>query len=232
MTGMRIVLIENDRRFVTDIAFCIQMKYPEASFAATDRMKGLEMVEKEAPDLVMIDDSSPETYGVELIRQIREFSDVPIIMLSANETDLDRAKALEAGADSYTGSPFSPLELLARVKALLRRVNGGSFRNRKSLYVNEGLIIDFATREINLYGESVRLTPIEFHLFSELVGNTGTVVTYATLLAKIWGFDNVDADGDGFVKKYIYRIRSKLERGGHPQRIANERGVGYRFTAA
>jgi two-component system KDP operon response regulator KdpE len=217
---------------MADIAFCIQIKYPKASFATTDRTKGLELVEKEASDLVMINASPPEIEGVKLIRQIREFSDVPIIMLSENETDLDRAKALEAGADSYTSSPFSPLELLARVKALLRRVNGGSFRSRKSLYVNEGLIIDFTTREINLYGDSVRLTPIEFHLLSELVRNTGTVVTHATLLAKIWGSDNVDADGDGFVKKYIYRLRSKLEQGGHPQRIANERGVGYRFMAA
>ena len=218
-----------NQRIVRDIFFCLQVRYPEAVVVSVpDGAKGIDMVETESPDLVMVDLSLPDTDTLDLVGKIREFSDVPLIILCEAETDMDRARGLEAGADEYVAKPFSPIELLARVKALLRRTQGVGFKPERVISIGDELTINFGTREVFLAGKRVKLTPIEYHLLSELVRNNGKVLTHNTLLEKIWGPDY--GDDYSCVKKYIYRLRSKLEpNASKPQMLLTERGIGYRI---
>ena len=226
---MKVLIIEDNRQVVRDIALCLQVRYPEIIVVSvTEGEKGIETIETESPDFVMLDSSLPDVDTLDLVSKIREFSDVPLIILCEAETDMDRARGLEAGADEYIAKPFSPIELLARVKALLRRTQGLGFKPERSFSIGDGLTINFATHEVFLYGKRVKLTPIEYHLLSELVRNEGRILTHSTLLDKIWGSE-YDVDSS-FVKKYIYRLRSKLEHdASNPQMLLTERGIGYRF---
>ncbi len=225
---MKVLVIEDKQPVVKDIIFCLQVRYPEVIvISVADGSKGIETIAIESPDLVMVDSALPDTDTLELVSKIREFSDVPLIILSEAETDIDRAKGLEMGADEYITKPFSPIELLARVRALLRRTQGTGFTPERSVSIGE-LSINFNTREVFLSGKRVRLTPIEYHLLSELIINDGKVLTHSSLLEKIWGSE-YESDTSS-VKKYVYRLRSKLERDvSKPQMLLTERGIGYRF---
>jgi two-component system KDP operon response regulator KdpE len=168
------------------------------------------MVETESPDLVMVDSSLPDIDILDLVTEIREFSDVPLITLYETATDMERAIGLERGADEYVNKPFSPMELLARVNALLRRTQGLGFKPERVISIGSQLTINHTVREVILStGKRVKLTSIEYHLLSELVRNEGRVLTNRRLLDKIWGSEC--ADDYSHVKKYIYRLRSKLE---------------------
>ena len=177
----------------------------------------------------MVSSSLTDIDNLDLIKKIREFSDVPLIILSETQTEIDTARGLEAGADEYVTKPFSPIELLARVRALLRRTQRLGFNRERMISIGEELVIDFTTHEVSLSGEPVKLTPIEYHLLFELVKNDGRVLTHNNLLQKVWGSEDI---GDSsFVKKYIYRLRSKLEQDpSNPQMLLTERGIGYRFA--
>jgi two-component system KDP operon response regulator KdpE len=227
---MKVLLIEHNQKVVRDISFCLQVRYPEAIVVSVaEGPMGIDKVETEAPDLVMVDSSLPDIDTVDLVSKIREFSDVPLVILSEAETDMDRAKGLEAGADEYITKPFSPIELLAKVKALLRRTYGLGFRPEHSISIGDKLTINFATHEVLLSGKLVKLTPIEYALLSELVRNEGRVRTHRVLLEKAWGSEYTN--DCSFVKKYIYRLRSKLEPDARkPQMILIERGIGYKFV--
>jgi DNA-binding response OmpR family regulator len=136
---------------------------------------------------------------------------------------------LEAGADDYVTKPLSPIEFLARAKALLRRVQGNGFRRDPVLSLGNQLMINFNTREVFASGKRVKLTPIEYRLMAELVRNEGKVLSHHTLLEKAWGSEYTDAPS--YLKKYVYRLRQKLEPDAQqPQMILTERGIGYRFT--
>ncbi len=141
---------------------------------------------------------------------------------------MDRARGLEAGADEYVTKPFSPIELLARVRALLRRTQRIGFKREHLLSMGSELAINFSTHEVLVSGKRVKLTPIEYNLLAELVRNEGRVLTHHALLEKVWGSEYTN--DPNFVKKYIYRLRSKLEpNASDPQLLLNERGIGYRF---
>ena len=226
---MKVLVIEDNHQVVRDISFYLQVRYPEVIIVSVaEGPKGIELIETEAPNLVIVDDSLPDIATLELISAIREFSDLPLIVLSEEQTDLERAKALETGADEYIMKPFSPIEFLAKVKALLRRVQGVSFKLERLMQISNELTVNFSTREVFLSGKRLSLTPIEYTLLSELVRNEGRVLTHRTLLEKVWGSEY--ADESSFVKKYIYRLRSKLERdAGKPQMLLTERGIGYRL---
>jgi len=227
---VKVLVIEENQRVVRDISFCLKVRYPEVIVVSVaEGPKGIEMVETETPDLVMVDASLPDIDTLDLVSKIREFSDVPLVILSETETDMDRARGLEAGADEYVTKPFSPIELLARVRALLRRTQGLGFKPERLVSIGDKLTINFTTHEILLSGNRVKLTPIEYHLLSELVRNEGRVLTHRALLEKVWGSEY--ADDFSFVKKYIYRLRSKLEPdASKPQMLLTERGVGYKFV--
>ena len=228
--ALKVLIIEDDTRVVRDISLCLQMRYPDVSIIEADRgLGGIGMVKSESPDLVMVDDSLPDIEILELVGKIRDFSNVPLIILSANANDIETARGLEAGADEYIPKPFSPIELLARVKALLRRTKG-LFTHQERIYCSGNVLtINYDTREVFVSGKSVRLTPIEFRLLTELVRNEGRVLSHNFLLEKAWGSEYVDEPN--FVKKYVYRLRQKLEPNSQePQMLITERGIGYRFA--
>ncbi len=153
---MKILLVEDNRQVVRDISFCLQVRYPEANIVSVaEGLKGVEMVETESPDLVMANYSLPDIESTDLISKIREFSEVPLILLFDAETDIDKARVLEIGADEYIDKPFSPIELLAKVRALLRRTQGLGFRPESAISVSNDLTINFNTHEVFLSGKRV-----------------------------------------------------------------------------
>jgi two-component system KDP operon response regulator KdpE len=177
----------------------------------------------------MLDSTLPDINTIEIISKIREFSDVPLIILSEVETDMEIARGLEAGADEYITKPFSPIELLARIRALFRRIQGDGFKPGSVLSMGNHLIINFSTHEVFVSGKRVKLTPIEYKLLQVLVRNEGRVLNHQTLLEKAWGSEH--NDDPSYLKKYVYRLRQKLEPDARePQMLLTERGIGYRFT--
>ena len=226
---MKALVIDDDTRSTKDVTFCLQVRYPDIEVVAVVKgQRGIELLDNESPDIVLLGSSLPDMSTLDIIKKIREFSDVALIVLSEKQTDLERAEELENGADDYIIKPFSPIELLAKVSALLRRIQGLGFKPHRRVTIGTELSINFSTREVFLAGERLNLTPTEYHLLSELVRNEGKVLTHSTLLEKVWGSEY--KDDPSFVKKYVHRLRSKIEPdASNPQMIINERGVGYRF---
>lgn len=226
---MKILIVEDKERLIKDITYCLAVRYPDAIIvSAAKGLDGIEMIETEVPDLVIVTSSPPDINDLDLISRIRQFSDVPLLTFVDGKSDIDRAMTLEAGADDYIPVPFSPIELIARVKALLRRTHGLGFRREQALSAGN-LTIDFSTREVSLAGKRVKLTPLEYNLLVELARNEGRVLPHRVLLEKVWGSEYI---GDyAFIKKYIYRLRCKLEKDcDGPPMFLCERGVGYRFV--
>jgi two-component system KDP operon response regulator KdpE len=226
---VKILIVEDEKRLIKDITFYLAVPYPEAIIISTSKgQKGIEMIETEMPDLVMVASSLADTDILDFINKVRQFSDVPLLIFTEGESDIDRAMVLEAGADDYITKPFSPIELIARVKALIRRIQGLGFK-REQAFCAGGLNINFCTREVSLSGRQVRLTPREYSLLAELTRNEGKVLPHRFLLEKVWGSEYID--DHTFVKKYIYRLRCKLEPDpDNPQMFMSERGIGYRFV--
>jgi len=190
----------------------------------------LELVERERPDLVLLDVGLPEMNGFEVLKAIRLFSDVPVIMLTVRDDELSKVQGLELGADDYVTKPFSHLELLARVRAVLRRTQTLPLSHEQP-FVSGDIQVDFARREVTVRGQPVALTGTEYRLLYHLVRNAGQVLTHETLLARVWGREYTDEIS--YLKSYINRLRHKLERDPrHPEYILTEYGVGYWFRPA
>ncbi|HAE59150.1 MAG TPA: DNA-binding response regulator, partial [Anaerolineae bacterium] len=180
------------------------------------------------PDLILLDVMMPDLNGFEVLEMIREISNVPVIMLTAKGEEDDRVRGLELGADDYVTKPFSPRELVSRVKAVLRRTESASGSMHGLIEVDERLKIDFDRREIWLESKIVKLRPTEYRLLFHLVQNAGWVVSHDQLLAKVWGYEY--RDEPHYVRLYINYLRQKLEKDpASPKYILTERGVGYRF---
>jgi two-component system KDP operon response regulator KdpE len=196
---------------------------------ATSGTEGLDSIRDKLPDLVLLDVMMPELDGLETLRMIREISTLPVIMLTAKGEEEDRVKGLELGADDYIAKPFSPREMVSRVKAVLRRTETPTTTVHEPIQVDERLKIDFDRREIFVDGELVQLRPTEFKLLYHLVQNAGWVVPHDQLLAKVWGYEY--RDETHYLRLYINYLRGKLERDpSNPRYILTERGVGYRFV--
>ena len=227
---MKVLVIEEDQQVVRDISFCLKIRYPEVIvISAVEGTKAVEMIEIELPDLVVVDASLINIEIPDFIASIREFSDVALIVLSGAETEFERVKGFEAGADEYITKPFSSIELLARVRALLRRTQGHGFKPDRLVSNGGELIINFTSHEVFLSGKPVKLTPIEYELLSELVRNEGRVLTHRSLIDKLWGSEYVT--DLRFTKRYIHSLRKKLnDDPENPRLIHTERGVGYKFV--
>ena len=228
---MKVLVIEDSVQVVNDIAFCLQVRYPDVDVISTDKGEnGIDLIELESPYLVIVDTSLPDISTIDLVKRIREFSDIALIVISSDNDPFERAKELEAGADEYIIKPFSPIEFLAKIRALFRRIGGGvNFSNAGPVNYGKELTVNFTTREVIVSGKHLRLTPIEFQLLSELVRNEGRITPSDTLAEKIWGPDYYDANGT--IKKYVHRLRSKIEPDvNNPQMIITERGLGYKFN--
>ena len=224
------VLVIGDNAVAKDISFFLQLRWQNAIvISAAEGSKGIELVEAEAPDLVMVDFCLPDMSGLDLVAKVREFSDVPLVILVEQETQMERSRVLEAGADYCITKSFSPVDLLAKVNALLRRAYAVGFQRDHMPLVSGDLTISLSTHEAFLSGEPVKLSPHEYDLLLELVRNEGRVLTHRTLLEKVWGTEY--ADDSGTLKTCIWRLRHKLnDDAHHPRMILSERGIGYKLV--
>lgn len=228
---MKVLVIEDNQEVVDNLCLCLRLVWPQVNtIAIAEAAKGIELVEAESPDIVILSLELPDMDGFDVLTQVRSFSDVPIIVLSVRQAETDKAKALETGADDYITKPFSPIDLLARVKAVLRR--GGMPQLKQgnaSPFVTANLTINFATRDVLVSGNPVKLTPIEYNLLCNLVRNEGRVISHRCLLEKTWGSSYID--DINFLKKYIYRLRVKLnDSNPSRQMLVTVRGMGYKFV--
>lgn len=227
---MKVLLVDDEAEVAEAVTLCFNLSWPDATvLVADDGRTGLKMFETELPDVVILDLGLPDMDGLEVCREIRRSSDTPIIMLTARGQEAEKVRGLESGADDYVTKPFSYIELLARIRAVLRRSQAVLPRTDESPFVSGGLTVNFANREVKSGGGTQRLTPIEYRLLFHLVKNRGNVLPYRTLLAKVWGREYVD-DTD-YLKVHIQHLRKKLgDDVGEPQIIVTERGVGYKFV--
>jgi DNA-binding response OmpR family regulator len=228
---MRILVVDDEHDVIESVrlGFNLQWREVDVLGAATGE-GGLDAVERQHPDLVLLDIGLPDTDGFEVLRQIRAFSDVPVVMLTAHDDSMDKVKGLELGADDYVTKPFNHLELMARVRAVLRRLAMPPPASRAPSFRSGDLEVDFARQEARLRGHPLDLTPTEYKLLYHLVRNAGHVLQHGTLLAKVWGREYVDEVD--YVRVYVRRLREKLgDDPDHPRYIKTERGLGYRFLA-
>jgi DNA-binding response OmpR family regulator len=196
---------------------------------AVDGLGAVEAVRKRNPDLVILDVKMPGLDGIEALRQIRNFSDVYVVMLTARAEETDKVIGLSVGADDYLTKPFSPRELVARVKAVLRRARTGRPETTEVL-VFEGVVVDLARRSVERDGVSAELTALEFDLLATLASQPGRVFSRRQLLESVWGWDYVG--DERVVDVHIRNLRHALaDDASDPEVVGTVRGVGYRFVA-
>lgn len=223
-----ILVVDDEKRMVRFIRLNLETDGFQV-ITAYNGMQALDQVRTQLPDLVLLDVMMPDLDGFEVLRRIREASSVPVIMLTAKGEEDDRVLGLEIGADDYITKPFSPRELVSRVRAVLRRVAASGEDSTDVIEVDDRLKLDFGRREVWLEGELVQLRPTEYRLLYHLVKNAGWVITHEQLLTKVWGYEY--RDEPHYVRLYINYLRKKLEEDpSNPKYILTERGVGYRFV--
>jgi DNA-binding response OmpR family regulator len=197
---------------------------------ADNGYKAIQRLREELPDLVLLDVMMPEMDGLETLKEIRAFSNIPVIMLTVRATEQDKVRGLELGADDYIAKPFSHRELVQRIKAVLRRAEMAPAVPKSDVVViDKDLSVDFDKREVVVRGERVRLRPTEYKLLYHMVNNAGRLMTHDALLTKVWGREY--RDDTQLLRLYITYLRQKIEKDpSHPHYILNERGLGYRFA--
>lgn len=227
---MKVLVVDDHQNIIDAVSLCISFRWPAAQVvAAYDGATGLEMIERETPDVVILDIGLPEMDGFQVLQQTRQFSRVPVIMLTVRDEDTDIARALQMGADDYISKPFSHVEFLARVEAVLRRASGRGADEQGPL-VADDLWVDFGSAEVLMKGQPVQLTRTELGLLSHLMHNAGRVLSRRQLEATVWGSDDaVDIDSQT-IKVHMRHLRSKLgDTADSPKYIANVYGIGYKF---
>ncbi len=231
---MKVLLIEDNSEIVDIVTITLQLRWAEVTLISTFLGKeGVELAKTEQPDLIMLDLGLPDIDGFQVLRQIRDFSDVPVVILTVRGEEMDKIKGLELGADDYIIKPFSPGELLARMKALLRRSSmsktTGNVEGKSSVPSIKGkLRIDFTSGEVSIGDRLLKLGPREYELLHLLVTNEGVVLSKQALLKKVFP----EHEGDTrFVDVYINKLREKLEENPEkPQMILKEGETGYKFV--
>lgn len=195
---------------------------------ATDGPSALLVAAREHPDVVILDLGLPGMDGVEVISGLRGWSEVPVIVLSAREQESDKVLALDAGADDYVTKPFGMDELLARLRAAVRR--GAVSQAEESIVETQHFWIDLSSKRVTVDGNDVRLTPTEWHLVELMIRNPGKLLTHSYLLKEVWGPGY--SDESDYLRVYMAQIRRKLEPDpSHPRYFITERGMGYRFES-
>jgi two-component system, OmpR family, KDP operon response regulator KdpE len=190
---------------------------------------GMTQVARQQPDLVLLDLGLPGIDGLDVIRQLREWTQIPIIILSARGRDADKVNALDAGADDYLTKPFSVSELLARIRVALRHARGNEEPD-EPVFVLESLRVDFARRQVFVADAEVHLTPIEYRILTTLIKSSGKVLTHRQLLKEVWGPDSVFETQ--YLRVYMTHLRRKIEPDpARPRFLLTEPGIGYRLAS-
>jgi len=223
----KILIIEDERAIADGLAFNLRQE-GFLAFIALDGQTALKVLRREAPDLLLLDLMLPDVDGVDLCRVVRAESDIPILMLTARGQDAEKVRGLEAGADDYITKPFSIIEVIARVKAALRRARMGAVAGGRILA--GPLVIDQEARTVTVCGAPVDLRRREFELLCVLASRPGRVRTREDILSLVW--EDREFVEEGTLDVHIRRLREKIEEDpGHPRHILTVRGVGYKFEA-
>jgi DNA-binding response OmpR family regulator len=223
-----ILIVEDDHKTSSLVALYLE-KEGFKTVIAEDGLAAIEIVKRQQPDFVILDLMLPKIDGWEVCRHIRRSSDVPIIMLTAREDEVDRISGLTLGADDYVTKPFSPRELVARVKAILRRTRLQT-RDEQTVFSAAGLVLDTEKIQVTLHGERIPLTPHEYKLLEALMSGRGKVLSRQKLLEYLYPNDEAIVI-DRVVDVHIGKLRQKLKEDPvNPRFILTVRGIGYRFT--
>jgi two-component system KDP operon response regulator KdpE len=224
MSGANILVVDDEPQ----IRRVLRSTLSSQGYVITDAKTGEEAVEsvrKNRPDLILLDANMPGMGGIEACREIRRSSEAPIIMLTVRNVERDKVLALDAGADDYVVKPFGIEELLARIRAALRRYAPG---DALPPYVSKELTLDFESRQLIVRGEEVHLTPKEFDVLKHLIANQGKPLTHRRILQSVWGPDYGEETEN--LRVVINQLRKKIETDpAHPKYIRTEPWVGYRF---
>lgn len=223
-----VLVVEDEERMVNIIRLNLELE----RFRVISTNKGFEavrIVRELLPDCVILDVMLPDVDGFEVLRMIREESNVPVIMLTARVEEDDVIRGLSLGADDYVKKPFNPRELVMRVKAVIRRAELPAMVEKAPIRIDDRLSIDFDRREVIVDGQVIKLRPTEWRLLYHLVQNAGWVMPHETLLSKVWGWEY--RDETQYLRLYINYLRQKIEPDpSRPRYILTERGIGYRFV--
>lgn len=224
-----ILLIEDERNICNFIVTTLKTQDYKVDYAV-NAVSGLSLAASGCPDLILLDLGLPDMDGIEVIRSIRKWSNVPIIVISARTQEKEKVDALDAGADDYITKPFGTQELMARIRTALRRssLSGSAISPAQEKYTAKGLVIDYEKHLVTVNGEIVHFTQIEYKILTYLSRNAGRVITYDSLLTHVWGpyADN----NNRILRVNMANIRRKLESNpADPQYILTEIGIGYRM---
>ncbi|MBY0358703.1 MAG: response regulator [Candidatus Obscuribacterales bacterium] len=223
----KILLVEDEqaiRRFLRVTLTANNYDFLEA----TSGQEGLALIASRNPSLVILDLGLPDMDGLDFTKELRSWSSVPIIVLSARGQEQDKVDALDAGADDYLTKPFGPGELLARIRVALRRAEQIKANTTESIYTFGSISVDLSKRQIQRDNEEIHLTPIEYKLLAFLIKHSGKVLTHRQLLKEVWG--QAYADENHYLRVYMAQLRHKLEdEPARPQFLITEAGVGYRL---
>ena len=227
VTDKTILVVDDEPRMIQFITLNLNLEGFHV-ISATNGYEALEKVTKELPDLVILDIMMPDMAGFETLKKIREISTIPVIFLSVKNEEFDRVHGLDIGADDYIAKPFSPKELVSRIRAVLRRTEAKSLATTSEIAIDKDLQINFDQRKVIVRGNEIQLRPTEHRLLYQLVNNAGKLLSHETLLSRVWGPEY--RDEDHYVRLYITYLRQKIEEDPkNPKYILSERGLGYRF---
>lgn len=226
--GKRVLVVDDEPRMIGFIRMNLELEGHHV-VEAHNGLEALDVIRKQLPDVVLLDVMMPELDGFETLRMLREFSSIPVIMLTAKGDENDKVYGLELGADDYVTKPFGPRELSSRIKAVLRRAEMPTTTPDEAiLKIDDRLSVDFNQREVIVNDEPIKLRPTEYRLLYHLIENAGWTVPHDQLLAKVWGYEY--RDEAHYVRLYVNYLREKIEEDpSKPKYILTERGVGYRF---
>ena len=228
---MKLLLVDDDPEIRSSVRLGFELQWRDVEIIEADSgAAALSRVEEERPDLVLLDIGLPDMDGYRVLREIRAFSSVPVIMLTARDEPIDKVRGLEAGADDYVAKPFDHLELMARVRAVLRRLDLKAPAERAAPYRRGQLAVDVAAREAHLGDRRAILTATEWRVLELLVANAGWIVPRERIASRVWGRDD-PGDLDS-LRVFIRRLRDKLgDDARSPRYIETVRGIGYRLLA-
>ncbi|MFD3412485.1 response regulator [Streptomyces cyaneofuscatus] len=223
----RVLVVEDDSQLVRALTINLQARSYDVE-AAADGDTALRLAATHKPDAILLDLGLPDMDGVEVVKAIRVWSRMPILVLSARHLSEDKVRALDAGADDYVTKPFSMDELLARLRAATRRRRETTEEEGRTVVITDEFTIDLVAKKVQRGDDTVRLTPTEWHLLEMLVSSPGRLVSQRLLLREVWG--PTYTENTNYLRVYMAQLRRKLEADpAHPRYLITEAGMGYRF---
>jgi two-component system KDP operon response regulator KdpE len=223
-----VVLVVEDEADMRTFARIALASHGYRAIEARTAAEGIRLAAEHRPDIVLLDPGLPDADGSEVTRRIREWSIVPILIISERGSEAARVKALDEGADDYMTKPFGAAEMMARIRVALRNAARSRADPIGVVQIGGDIRVDLPRRMVTLRGEQIHLTPIEFKFLAELIRHAGMVLTYGDLLEAVWGVGHEDESN--YLRVHMTHLRHKLEREpAHPKHLMTERGIGYRL---